>query len=74
MESFITIRHLEETSLESVPLPPEAINAMVAGSPNAECFWEQPLVELLRVPLPDPDALLRDWSCALDEQTGGADG
>ena len=73
-ESFITIRLLEEKPLESVPLPPEAINAMVAASPNAQCFWEEPVVELLRVPLPDPDALLRHWSCALDDQDSGAGG
>lgn len=67
-ESFITIRHLQQTSLDSIPLPPEAVSAMVARSPDAECFWEQPVVELLRVPLPDPDALLRRWSCVLDDQ------
>ncbi|MBD8528392.1 MULTISPECIES: hypothetical protein [unclassified Massilia] len=61
-ESFITISHCEQKAVENIPLPPEVVGAMAAGASDVECYWEQPIVERLRVPLPDPNALLRRWS------------
>jgi hypothetical protein len=64
-ESFVTITNYEAMPLEAAPLPPEVLTAMSAASGNAECFCEEPVVELLRVPIPDVDALLRQWSEAV---------
>lgn len=61
-ESFITIRHYEAMARESIPLPPEVVNAMAAGQPDAGCFLEVPVVELLCVPVADAEALLRQWA------------
>ena len=61
-ESFITIAHLEQKPVEPVPLSPDVVGVMAAGAPDAQCYTEHPIVERLRVPLPDPDALLRRWS------------
>lgn len=66
-ESFITISHCEQKAVENIPLPPEVVGAMAAGASEVECYWEQPIVELLRVPLPDSDALLRRWSAACQD-------
>lgn len=63
-ESFITIAHLERKPVETVPMPPEVVGAMAAGAPDAECYTAQTIVERLRVPLPDADALLSRWSGA----------
>lgn len=61
-ESFVTVTHYTETALEAVPLPREVVGVMAAAEPKAECFWEHPIVELLRIPAPDADALLRHWA------------
>lgn len=71
-ESFITIRSYQEMPLEAAPLPSEVCNVMGDVSGNAECFCEEPVVELLRVPVPDLDALLRQWSAALGDSSSGA--
>jgi len=67
-ESFITISHCEQKAVENMPLPPEVVGAMAAGASEVECYWEQPIVELLRVPLPDSAALLRRWSGASETE------
>jgi hypothetical protein len=61
-DSFITVTHNEEIAPEEVPLPPEALGALVAVEPESGCFREHPVVELLRLPAPDAEALLRRWS------------
>ena len=61
-DSFITVTHNEAMAPEAAPLPPEVFGAMVAAEPGSECFGEHPIVELLRIPLPDAEALLRRWT------------
>lgn len=68
VHSFITIKNFIEMAPETVPLPAEVRNLMVAMPDKVECFAEaeEPVVELLRLSIPDPDALLRLWANAAD--------
>jgi hypothetical protein len=71
-DSFITIRNCREMPEEAAPLPHEVKSLIGASAGKVECFWEEPVVELLRVPIPDPDALLRHWSDAANDRGGCA--
>lgn len=55
--SFVTIENFAELAPHEVPLPGEAMSG------NAEYFAQvdEPVVELLRVPVSDPDRTLRRW-------------
>lgn len=63
-ESFITIHNYEPMASEAAPVPPEMKNMMDASSDNVACFGEveERIVALLRVPLLDPEAFLREWT------------
>ncbi len=56
--SFVTITNLVEMAAKDAPLPREA------RFENAEHFAQvdEPVVELLRFPVSDPDAVLRRWA------------
>jgi len=55
--SFVTIENFVEIALENAPLP----KGMVGEHARSFAQVDEPVVELLRIPVADPDLVLRRW-------------